>query len=145
MTPIRCTWAQEDAAMPNAVLPFLMFQGDGSEALDFYLSVFPDANVEQMERYGAGDGGQEGSIKLARFSVCHQSVLCTDSPITHAFSFTPSFSFFVECDSEEEVRRLSDVLKQDGAELMPVGHYGFSTLFAWVSDRFGVSWQINCK
>jgi predicted 3-demethylubiquinone-9 3-methyltransferase (glyoxalase superfamily) len=129
--------------MPTSVLPFLMFQGDGSDALEFYLSVFPDATVEHVERYGDGDNGPAGSIKLARFTIGKQSVLCTDSPVKHAFSFTPSFSFFVECSSQDEVRRLSEILKQGGAELMTVGNYRFSTLFAWVSDRFGVSWQLS--
>jgi predicted 3-demethylubiquinone-9 3-methyltransferase (glyoxalase superfamily) len=130
--------------MTATVLPFLMFQGEGAQALDFYLSVFEDAKVEHIERYGEGENGPAGSIKLARFSIGQQTVLCTESPVKHAFSFTPSFSFFVECGSEDEVRRLSEILKQDGAELMPVGNYGFSTLFTWVSDRFGVSWQLNC-
>jgi predicted 3-demethylubiquinone-9 3-methyltransferase (glyoxalase superfamily) len=129
--------------MPTTVLPFLMFQGDGANALDFYLSVFPDAKVEHVERYGEGESAPAGSIKLCRFSIGQQSVLCTDSPVKHAFTFTPSFSFFVQCGSEDGVRRLSEILKQGGAELMPVGNYGFSTLFAWVSDRFGVSWQLN--
>ena len=126
-----------------SVLPFLMFQGDGSAALDFYMSVFPDARIEKAERYGPGDAGPEGSIKLARFTIGGQSVLCSDSFVKHAFSFTPSFSFFVTCGSESEVKRLSDVLKEGGSELMPAANYGFSTLFAWVSDRFGVSWQLN--
>lgn len=129
--------------MPVSVLPFLMFQGEGSAALDFYLSVFPDARIELLERYAEGDGGPAGSIKLARFSLGKQTVLCTDSPVKHGFSFTPSFSFFLECSSEDEVRRLSETLKAGGAELMPAGNYGFCTLFAWVSDRFGISWQLK--
>lgn len=126
-----------------SVLPFLMFQGDGTAALDFYRSVFPDAQIAEIERYGAEGPGPEGSIKLARFTIGGQSVLCSDSFVKHGFSFTPSFSFFVECPSEDAVRQLSDRLKAGGGELMPVGNYGFSTLFAWVSDRFGVSWQLN--
>jgi len=126
-----------------SVLPFLMFQGDGSAALDFYISVFPDARIEEMERYGPGEAGPQGTIKHARFTIGGQSVLCTDSFVKHAFSFTPSFSFFVQCDSAEEVQRLSKVLKEGGSEMMPAADYGFSTLFAWVSDRFGVSWQLN--
>jgi predicted 3-demethylubiquinone-9 3-methyltransferase (glyoxalase superfamily) len=70
-------------------------------------------------------------------------VLCSDSFVKHAFGFTPSFSFFVDVDSEERMRELADKLKEGGGELMPVGNYGFSRLFAWVNDRFGVSWQIN--
>ncbi|MDX3899674.1 MAG: VOC family protein [Sphingobium sp.] len=129
--------------MPKSMLPFLMFQGDGSAALDFYLSVFPDAQVEQLDRHTEEDGPPVGMIKMARVTIAGQTVMLTDSPIKHAFTFTPSTSLFVECESEEEVRRLSDTLKQDGAEMMPVGSYGFSRLFAWVADRFGVSWQIN--
>ena len=129
--------------MAIAITPFLMFQGDGTAALDFYLATFPDSRLDQIERYGAGEPGPEGQIKRGRFTVGGQSVLCFDSPVTHAFAFTPSFSFWIECSSEDEVRRLAETLKAGGNELMPLGDYGFSKLFAWVSDRFGVSWQIN--
>jgi predicted 3-demethylubiquinone-9 3-methyltransferase (glyoxalase superfamily) len=126
-----------------AVFPFLMFQGDGVAALEFYQSVFPDMAVHELERYDANGPGKEGSIKRARFSIGTQSVICTDSFVKHGFSFTPSFSFFVECQSEEQLRSLSSALKDGGAELMPVGSYGFSKLFTWLNDRFGVSWQLN--
>lgn len=126
------------------VLPFLMFQdAAGSAALDFYRSIFPDFEIHEMELHGPGETGPERSIKRARFSVGGQSILCTDSPIRHAFSFTPSFSLFVECRSEEQLRSLHDALGKDGAVLMPIGSYGFSKLFTWVTDRFDVSWQLN--
>lgn len=128
-----------------SVLPFLMFQeAAGSSALDFYRSIFPDFELHEMERYASGEAGPEHSIKRARFAIGGQSVLCTDSPIRHAFSFTPSFSLFVECSSQEQLRSFHDALSEGGAVLMPIGSYGFSTLFAWVADRFGVSWQLNC-
>jgi predicted 3-demethylubiquinone-9 3-methyltransferase (glyoxalase superfamily) len=130
--------------MSHSVQPFLVFQGDGSAALDFYTHVFPDSAVEEVERYGKGEAGPGGLIKRARFTIGGQSVLCTDSVLKHAFSFNPSFSFFVDCKRESEVMRLSDVLKAGGSELMPPANIGFSALFAWVSDRFGVSWQLNC-
>lgn len=128
---------------PLTVSPFLMFQGDCATALDFYCAVFPDAHVHELERYGPEGPGPEGAIKLARFSIGNQSVLCTDSFVKHPFSFTPSFSFFVQCQTEEQIRSLHGMLKENGAELMPLSSYGFSTLFAWVADRFGVSWQLN--
>ena len=130
--------------MNDTVRPFLMFQGGvSSAAIDFYRSLFPDAKIDAIERYGTDGPGPEGTIKLARFTIGSQSVLCSDSFVKHAFGFTPSFSFFVDVDSEKRVRELAEQLKQGGAELMPVGNYGFSTLFAWANDRFGVSWQIN--
>lgn len=67
----------------------------------------------------------------------------TDSPIKHAFGFTPAFSFFVDCSSEDELQRLSGALASGGAVLMPPADYGFSRLFTWINDRFGVSWQLN--
>jgi predicted 3-demethylubiquinone-9 3-methyltransferase (glyoxalase superfamily) len=63
--------------------------------------------------------------------------------VKHSFTFTPAVSLFVRCDSEEEVSRLCSALAEGGNVLMPVGNYGFSRRFAWVNDRFGVSWQLN--
>src|SRR3954449_2349108 len=91
----------------------------------------PDARVEEVERYGRDEAGAEGSIRRARFTIGGQSVPCTDSVVKHSFSFTPSFSFFVECGYEDEVRRLSHVLKEGGSEMMPVG--GGAAL--WCSRR----------
>jgi predicted 3-demethylubiquinone-9 3-methyltransferase (glyoxalase superfamily) len=131
--------------MTTTALPFLMFQdGAASAALDLYVSLLPEARIDQIERYGPGQPGPEGQIRRARFTIGGQSVLCMDSPIRHAFAFTPSFSFWLECPNEDEVRRLDALLKAGGSELMPVGRYGFSKLFSWITDRFGVSWQINC-
>jgi len=69
--------------------------------------------------------------------------MCIDSPVKHAFSFTPAFSFFIDCSSEEEQHRVFAGLSEQGTVLMPLGDYGFSRQFAWVSDRYGVSWQLN--
>lgn len=79
----------------------------------------------------------------ARITIAGQTVMCVDSPINHAFDFTPSFSFFVDCDDDDEVDRLYSALSDQGTTLMPPGNYGFSRKFAWVNDRFGVSWQVN--
>ena len=68
---------------------------------------------------------------------------CTDSPPVHDFTFTPSFSIFVDVASAEELDRLFAGLSEGGAVLMPLDEYGFSRRFGWVNDRFGVSWQLN--
>lgn len=125
------------------VTPFLMFEGRAQEALDLYVSLLPDSRIDSVQRYGPEGPGPEGSIIVARATLAGQSVMVSDSFVKHAFSFTPSLSLFVDCDSEEEVRRLAAALGEGTRELMPVGNYGFSRLFAWVNDRFGVSWQIN--
>jgi len=125
------------------VHPFLMFEGKAEEAMNFYVSLFPAAKILDIKRYGANQPGPEGSVMKASFSIGNQTVLCTDSFVKHGFTFTPSFSFFVDCASEEEIGRLSASVSEGGATLMPLGEYGFSRKFAWVSDRFGVSWQLN--
>jgi predicted 3-demethylubiquinone-9 3-methyltransferase (glyoxalase superfamily) len=129
--------------MARSAKPFLMFEGRAEEAMSFYVSLFPDGKILDVTRYGAGQAGPEGSVMKATFSVAGQTVMCIDSPAKHAFTFTPSISLFVECDSEAELRRLATAFTEGGSQLMPVSNYGFSTLFAWVSDRFGVSWQLN--
>ena len=72
-----------------------------------------------------------------------QEVQVTDSPVPHDFGFTPSMSFFIECDSAEQVDELAASLGEGGGMMMPPGAYGFSERFAWISDEFGVSWQLN--
>jgi predicted 3-demethylubiquinone-9 3-methyltransferase (glyoxalase superfamily) len=94
-------------------------------------------------RYGPGEAGAEGSVMRANFSLAGQTVMCIDSPVKHAFTFTPAFSFFIQCESDEEIRRLSSALLEGGVALMPLDNYGFSRQFAWVNDRYGVSWQVN--
>ncbi len=58
-------------------------------------------------------------------------------------SFTPSISMFVTCESDAQVEKLAAKLGEGGSFLMPLNNYGFSKKFAWVNDRYGVSWQIN--
>ena len=128
----------------SSIRPFLMFQGDGEAALEFYASVFEDARIDGFERWSAGEQGPEGAFKRALLTIAGQPVMCFDSPVRHAFTFTPAFSFFVEAESEDDVRRYAKILGEGGGELMPASNYGFSRLFAWVNDRYGVSWQINC-
>lgn len=129
--------------MVASVKPFLMFQGDAEPAMNLYVSLFPGAEIIDIDRYGPGEAGAEGSVKTANFSVAGQTVMCIDSPVKHAFSFTPAFSFFVDCSSEEEQHRILAALSEGGAVLMPLADYGFSRQFAWVNDRYGVSWQLN--
>jgi predicted 3-demethylubiquinone-9 3-methyltransferase (glyoxalase superfamily) len=111
--------------------------------MNFYVSLLPDSEILEIERYGPGGPGAEGSVVRARFSLLGEIVNCIDSPVKHAFTFTPSFSFFVECEDEGEIARLTEALGERGQSFMPLGEYGFSRKFAWVGDRFGVSWQLN--
>lgn len=130
--------------MPEtAVRPFLMFEGKAEEAMNFYVSLFPAAKILHLERYGAGGPGKAGTVMKAAFSIAGQTVLCTDSVVSHKFTFTPSFSFWVDCESEEEINRLFIALSAGGGALMPLNNYGFSKKFGWLTDRFGVSWQLD--
>lgn len=121
--------------------PLLMFEGRAREAMDFYVGLF-GGEVLEAAHYGPEGPGPEGTILHARFRIRGQTVRCMDSPIKHEFTFTPSLSLFVTCDGEDEVRRLAEALLEGGEALMPLGEYGFSRMYAWVNDRFGVSWQL---
>ena len=129
--------------MSDRVMPFLMFDGQAEEAMRFYVSLFPEAEVIEIARYGKGAVGSEGKVSRARFSVGGQTIQCTDITVRHAFMFTPATSLFVQCTSKERMYILVDKLSEGGKVFMPLGDYGFSRLFAWVADRFGVSWQLS--
>lgn len=129
---------------PTRVSTHLMFQGGEAEAaMDLYVSLFEGAEVTSIERYGAEGPGKEGSVYVARVRLPGQELVFIDSPVEHPFTFTPAISLFVECDAAAEVDRLVAELSKEGEVMMPLGEYPFSPRFAWISDRFGVSWQIG--
>jgi predicted 3-demethylubiquinone-9 3-methyltransferase (glyoxalase superfamily) len=127
----------------TSMTPFLMFEGRAEEAMTFYVSLFPDARIVNIGRCGAGEQGKEGSVKHATFALAGQNLMAIDSPVKHAFTFTPAMSLFVNCESDSELDRLFAALSEGGQVLMPLGAYGFSRKFGWCADRFGVSWQLN--
>jgi predicted 3-demethylubiquinone-9 3-methyltransferase (glyoxalase superfamily) len=125
------------------ITTFLMFEGRAEEAMEFYLSVFPGSGITSISHYGEDEGAPPGSVRHAVFSLAGQSFMCIDSPIPHGFGFTPAVSLYVTCGSEEEIDALYARLSDGGATLMPLAGYPFSRKFAWVNDRFGVSWQMT--
>ena len=129
--------------MARSLIPQLMFDGDAETAMALYVSLFPDSRIDEVTRYGAEGPGREGSVMRARFTVAGQALACIDSPVKHAFGFTPALSLFVECQDEAEIERVFAALLEGGNELMPLGDYGFSRRFGWLNDRYGVSWQLN--
>jgi len=129
--------------MSVSMTPFLMFEGRAEEALSYYTSLIPGSQITEIVPFPAGGPGAEGSVMKGTATIAGQRVKFFDSPVPHKFTFTPAISLFVECESEAQLRELAAALAAGGAELMPLGNYGFSQLFAWVNDRFGVSWQLN--
>lgn len=124
--------------------PFLTFQpakGQTADAaMDLYLSVFEDGEVVALHRHPDGSPGA-GTVMLAEFVVAGQRIRCSDSFVEHEWDFTPALSVWVTCSSEEEQQRILDGLGADGQVYMPLDDYGFGR-FAWVGDRFGVTWQL---
>jgi len=121
--------------------PFLMFQGEASQALDLWSKAFPELEVLELTKHP--EGPQQGQIAMASFRLGGSEWRLFDSPPVHDFTFTPSTSIFIDCDDEAQLRRLTEVLSEGGGVMMPIDNYGFSTLFTWIADRFGVSWQLN--
>lgn len=123
--------------------PFLTFQKrQAKPALDFYRSVFDDYALISLTEFEQPEL-LRGTVMLAEFSVKGLTIKCSDSSIDHAFDFTPSISFFIDCQDEAELRRVAAHLSDGGQVYMPIDNYGFSRLFAWVGDPFGITWQLN--
>ena len=120
-----------------------MFIGQAEEAMRFYVSTFPDAEILNMDLYKLDDPGKEGAVKEATFRIADLTLRCIDSPDVHAFGFTPSVSFFFDCEDEATFNNLFDRLSDEGSVFMPPDQYPFALRFAWLSDRYGVSWQLS--
>jgi predicted 3-demethylubiquinone-9 3-methyltransferase (glyoxalase superfamily) len=121
------------------VTPFLMFEGAAEAALELYVTAFEDAEVVDLQR------SEDGTIEAAFLRIGEQRIRLFDSPVEHDFGFTPAVSLFVEFGAPEEVDATFAKLSEGGGVLMPLDEYPFSPRFAWLNDRFGVSWQLSAK
>lgn len=127
--------------MANKISTYLMFEGKAEEAIRFYVSLFPNSEITELNHHQEGD--LKGKVLTAYFTLNKQNFMAIDSPAVHDFTFTPAISIFVECESEEELDKTFAQLNEGGKALMPVDDYGFSKKFGWTEDKYGVSWQLN--
>ena len=130
--------------MTRMLRTFMTFQGGAAgDALALYSDVFDDFELVDARYYGADGPGPSGTVQVAVFRVAGHEFGCADSPVDHAWGFTPAISLWIECESDDELTRLFDRLSEGGQVYMPLDDYGFSTRFGWVGDPFGITWQLN--
>jgi len=115
-----------------------MFQGQANEAIQQYQQWFSELQVESLTYM---EDSQQ--VAMAVLHLKGLKIMVNDSVIQHNFTFTPSTSIFVECESIDEIDSLVAQILEGGQALMPLDNYGFSKKFAWIQDRFGVSWQLT--
>lgn len=127
------------------ITPFLMFAGQAEEAMEFYVSVFPDSEIASLVRYGEGEAGTPGTVQRALFSLNGQRFMCIDSNVEHGFTFTPALSLHVRCSTMKEIDALYAKLAEGGQTFMPLDAYPFSQRYAWIADKYGVSWQLSLQ
>jgi len=121
----------------------LMFQGAADDAIQLYQDVFPDFVVTRQDLHEEGE--LAGKVRTAHVDFAQHSIIIFDSPPVHPFTFTPAMSLFVELKDADELTEAFEILSTDGAVMMPLADYGFSPLFGWLQDRYGVSWQLSLK
>ena len=117
---------------------FLMFQGQAKEAIEQYQEWFTDLSLIKVAYIP-----NSTQVAMAELDFKGYRILMNDSTIKHDFDFTPSFSLFIVCDTKEEIERYATVVADGGMTMMELNNYGFSELFTWVQDRFGISWQFT--
>jgi predicted 3-demethylubiquinone-9 3-methyltransferase (glyoxalase superfamily) len=116
------------------ITPFLWFDDNAEEAVNFYVSVFKDSEIVSVARYGEAGaevaGRPKGTVMTIAFQLEGQEfVALNGGPV---FTFSPAISFVVNCETQEEVDELWEKLSE-GGEIQPCG---------WLRDKYGVSWQI---
>ena len=115
------------------ITPFLWFDGKAEEAMNFYTSIFKNSKIGQVHRYGDAGPGPKGSVMSATFQIEGQKFMALNGG--PYYKMTPAISFFVDCETQEEVDELWGKLSA-GGDTMQCG---------WLTDKFGVSWQIIPK
>jgi predicted 3-demethylubiquinone-9 3-methyltransferase (glyoxalase superfamily) len=114
----------------QAITPFLWFDSQAEEAVNYYVSVFDDSSITGVSRYPENTPGPAGSVMTVQFMLKHQEFTALNGG--PEFDFTPAVSLYVHCRDQDEVDRYWDAL-MDGGRSQSCG---------WVTDRFGVTWQI---
>jgi predicted 3-demethylubiquinone-9 3-methyltransferase (glyoxalase superfamily) len=112
------------------ITPFLTFNDQAEEAVKLYTSIFKNAKILNISRYGEGGPGPKGSVMSATFQLEGQEFIALNGGPT--FTFSQGISLFVNCETQAEVDELWDKLSEGGEQLR----------CGWLTDRFGVSWQI---
>jgi predicted 3-demethylubiquinone-9 3-methyltransferase (glyoxalase superfamily) len=112
------------------IVPFLWFDGNAEEAMNFYVSIFKNSKVVRVTRYGDAGPGPKGSVMSCTFQLEGQEFYALNGG--PQFKFTPAISLFVNCETQQEVDELWKKLTAGGRE----------DQCGWLQDKFGLSWQI---
>jgi predicted 3-demethylubiquinone-9 3-methyltransferase (glyoxalase superfamily) len=112
------------------ITPFLWFDGNAEEAANFYISIFKNSKMGKISRYGDAGPGPKGSAMSVTFQIEGQEFYALNGG--PQFKFTPAISFFVNCETQQEVDELWDKLSAGGR----------TDRCGWLQDKFGLSWQI---
>ena len=136
--------SERAASAGQKITPVLWFDDQAEEAARFYASVFRDSAMGEVTRYGEEGhdihGREAGSVMTVQFRLKgHDFTALNGGP---HFRITPAISFFVNCETADEVDELWGALSDGGMALMPLGAYPFSPKYGWIQDRYGVSWQV---
>lgn len=122
----------------NKITTHLWFDKEAKEAAEFYTTLFADSRIEHIDRI---TDTPSGDCDIVSFTLAEQPFMSISAgPL---FKFNPSISISVQCETEEEIKKLYTSLKEGGTDLMPLDSYDFSKKFAWVQDKYGLSWQLN--
>lgn len=115
----------------SKITPFLWFNGQAEEAMNFYISLFKNSKVIGLSRYGEGMPFPAGTVMTATFELDGQRFTALNGG--PEYKFTEATSFYVDCGSQAEVDDLWSKLTANGGQEGPCG---------WCKDKFGLSWQI---
>jgi predicted 3-demethylubiquinone-9 3-methyltransferase (glyoxalase superfamily) len=113
------------------ITPFLWFDNNAEEAMDFYTAVFKNSKIGKVSRYGEAGSGPKGSVMVGTFTLEGQEFMVINGG-PH-YKLTPAFSLVVNCETQEEIDFYWDTLTADGGRPSRCG---------WLEDKFGLSWQI---
>lgn len=123
------------------ISPFLWFDDKAEEAANFYVSLFGNSKVVSVTRFGEAGPAPKGTVMTVKFQLEGQEFTGLNGG-PH-FKFTPAVSFYVACETTQEVDELWRKLSDGGNVLMELDKYPFSERFGWVADKYGLSWQLN--
>ena len=128
--------------LPYEIIPCITYTGCAEEAVNYYVSFFPNSKIETLEYYKPGERGVEGKVSKAAFRLMDKLFIAFDMEESECPAHNWAISFYINCIDEILFDNIFEKLSENGTVLMGPDAFSIYRKAAWVTDKYGITWQL---
>jgi predicted 3-demethylubiquinone-9 3-methyltransferase (glyoxalase superfamily) len=128
--------------IPFEIIPCITYNGCAEEAVQYYVSIIPNSKIETIEYYKKGERGEEGKVSRAAFWLMDKPFMAFDMDEPECPVHNWAISFYINCIDEKIFNSIFEKLWNNGIILMGPEAFSIYRKAAWVTDKYGITWQV---